>query len=79
MAACHYWRTHGASPGTPIHAEDLLAWEVYWQAQQVGWEAVWQLRRLDTFDDYAADWLLIRLIMLAEYVRQQQTIQQEMR
>ena len=52
---------------------------MYWQAQQVGWEAVWQLRRLDTFDDYAADWLLIRLIMLAEYVRQQQTIQQEMR
>lgn len=62
-----------------MHAEDLLAWEVYWQAQRVGWEAVWHLRRLDRLSEYDADCLLIRVAMLADAVRQQQAVQQEMR
>lgn len=72
LEACHYLRTHGYSPGAPVHPEDLFAWEVFWQAQKVGWEAVRILRKLDTLDAYEADWLLTRLVILTEYVQAQQ-------
>ena len=40
LAACIYWRTHGYSPGEADHPDDRFAWDVYWQMQRVGWEAV---------------------------------------
>ena len=79
MPACHYWRTHGYSPGTPVHADDLQAWEIFWQAQKMGWDAVRTLRKLDHLDAYAADWLLTRLVILSEYVQAQSQAMQEQR
>jgi len=62
----------------PVHADDLQAWELFWQAQKIGWDAVRIFRKLDDLDAYAADWLLTRLVILAEYVQaQQQAIQDQ--
>jgi len=79
LAACYFWRTHGYSPGTPVHADDLQAWEIYWQVQRVGWETVRTLRQLDQLDAYDADWLLVRLVTLQDYVQAQQREAQEQR
>jgi len=79
LEACIYLRSHGASPGTPVHADDVQAWEIYWQAQKVGWETVYRLRRLDQLDAYSADWLLTRLVTLQEYVHAHNQATQEQR
>jgi hypothetical protein len=50
------------SPGEPDHPEDVLAWDVYWQMQRLGFEAVYRLKRLDALDDYQRDWLVLRLV-----------------
>ena len=77
LAACHYWRTHGYSPGEPDHPHDRFAWNVYWQMQQLGWEAVNTLRKLAQLSEYEADWLLTRLLVLHEAARVQQQERQD--
>jgi hypothetical protein len=72
LQACYFWRTHGMSPGEKDHQDDLLVWEVYWQAQRVGFETVYRLRRLDLLSTYAADWLLKCLVTLQDALWQQQ-------
>jgi len=62
-----------------VSADDLQAWELFWQAQKIGWDAVRILRKLDQLDAYAADWLLTRLVILAEYVQARQQTMQEQR
>lgn len=77
LPACYYYRTHGVSPGEHDHPDDLLVWEVYWQAQRVGFEMVYRLRRLDRLSDYAADWLLRCLVILHNVVWERQRAIQE--
>lgn len=74
-----YWRSHGFSPGEGDHPDDRLAWEVYWQMQRVGWDAVNTLRKLDQLDAYEADWLLLRLVALHDTVQAQRQVSQEQR
>jgi len=47
--------------------------------QRVGWETVRTLRQLDQLDAYDADWLLVRLVTLQDYVQAQQREAQEQR
>lgn len=75
LPACIYMRTHGYSPGEHEHPDDLRAWDIYWKMQRIGFEAVYRLRRMEQLDDYAADWLLIRLVLLSDKVQ----VQQQMR
>jgi hypothetical protein len=79
LPACIYWRSHGYSPGERDHPDDRLAWEVYWQMQRVGWEAVKTLRKLDELDEYEADALLLRLVALQDAVQAQHQAMQEQR
>ena len=65
------------SPGEKDHQDDLLVWEVYWQAQRVGFDTVYRLRRLDQLDAYGADWLLWCLVMLQDALAQQQRTAQD--
>ena len=60
------------SPGEHDHPDDLLVWDVYWQAQRVGFDTVYRLRRLDLLDAFAADWLLRCLVLLQDALWQQQ-------
>jgi len=62
-----------------VYADDLQAWELFWQAQKIGWDAVRILLKLDQLDAYAADWLLTRLVILAEYVQARQQTMQDQR
>jgi hypothetical protein len=70
LPACIYLRSHGYSPGERAHADDLRAWDVYWKMQRVGFEAVYRLGHLDQLGDYAAEWLLTRLVLLEDAMRQ---------
>lgn len=79
LAACLYWRTHGASPGEPDHPDDVLAWDIYCAMQRVGWDAVKTLRNLDELTAYDAEYLLQRLVALQDAVQAQHQQQQEMR
>lgn len=50
---------------------DALAWDVYWQAQRLGFDMVYRLRRLDRLDAYDADWLVRRLVVLHDLLATQ--------
>jgi hypothetical protein len=79
VPVCLYWRSHGMSPGEPSAYLDHLAVEVYGQVQQLGWDAVSQLRTLALTRDQA-EGLLARLQWITGYVervrREQQTPQE---
>jgi hypothetical protein len=77
LAACLYWRTHGYSPGEPDHRDDWLAWDVYWQMQRLGWEAVQSLRKLDQLDAADAETLLMRLVALHDAIQAQRRDRQD--
>jgi len=70
LPACIYLRSHGYSPGERTHPDDLLAWDVYWKIQRVGFDAVYRLGHLEQLDDYESEWLLKRLVLLEDAMRQ---------